>query len=507
MDGDLSYLAREVQKFAEEEGLFTCSNIVIGLSGGPDSVFLLAVLKELAERVEGFPKLHAVHVNHNIRSEAKSDEELAVALADKYGIPIEVVSADVLSLSKEMKRSVEDTGRIARYKAFREYISKNGLKDAYIAVAHHADDVAETVMLNLFRGSGLEGLVSPEPKTKDVIRPLLKLRKQQMISYLQENGISYAEDKTNCDSTYTRNAWRNEILPKIGEHSVKDPVEAISDTYDLLKDDKDYIESEALKAYKKALAAENILRIEDVKDLPRALRSRVIRLLWNDTFSNLTDFGAKNTKDCLEELDKSGNTRLDMPFGRIFVKAGGFAAFCSAEDYVATTRKITDLMGFVTAPEGTCVRLDIEGLASGPKTTILPNSDIQITCEIVENIKGLEYNIKSWFYPLIRGGETIDPIVKNGSLTDRFRRAGSDCSKPLGRLLMGLHVPKEARESVLYVESSGEIIWIPGFGASRGIVSERAFEAWNKANGGVSPEGFIKVSVAYGYGKEEYGSV
>ena len=507
MDKDLSSVAREVLAFAEEEGLFTCKDIVVGLSGGPDSVMLLTILSELKAKTEGFPNLHAVHVNHNIRQEAKEDEDLAVRTAKRYNVPLKAVSADVEGEAKKLKRSVEDAGRIVRYKAFRDYIRQNDLTDAYIAVAHHADDVAETVMLNLFRGSGLEGLVSPEPKNGDIIRPLLKLRKAEITKYLQDNNIEYAEDKTNADSAYTRNAWRNEILPKIGEHSVKDPVEAIGDTYDLLKDDKDFIEEEARKAYEKAKTADNVLRQKDIEDLPKALKSRVIRRLWEETFGNLTDFTRKNTEDCLNELKDKSNTRLDMPFGRIFLKAGGFVAFTTEEDYDKTADKIAELMGFITADVGTVIPLDTKELRSGSKTTNMPNSDIQITCEIVENVKGLAYNSKSWFYPLIKGDETIDLVLKNGSLTDRFRRAGSDCSKPLGRLLMGLRVPKEARGSVLYVESRGEIIWIPGFGASCGITSEKAYEAWTKANGGVTPKGFIKVSVVKGYGKEEYGSV
>ena len=491
MDNDLSCVAREVEAFAEEEGLFTCKDIVVGLSGGPDSVMLLTVLSELKAKKKDFPNLHAVHVNHNIREEAKEDEDLARRTARRFNVPVKVVSADVEAEAKTLKRSVEDTGRIVRYKAFRDYIEENHLQDAYIAVAHHADDVAETVMLNLFRGSGLEGLVSPEPKNGDIIRPLLKLRKAEIIKFLQDNNIEYAEDRTNADSTYTRNAWRNEILPKIGKHSVKDPVEAISDTYDLLKDDLDFIEEEADKAYKKAKAEDRILRQEDIKDLPDALRSRVVRRLWDETFGNLTDFTRKNTKDCLEELKSKSNTRLDMPFGRIFVKAGGFIAFTTKEDYGKTLLKITELMGFVTAPAGTCVSLDATGL----KTANLPNSDIQIKCEIIENNKGLAYNNKSWFYPLNEGDETIDLVLRNGSSANRFKRAGSDCGKPLGRLLMGLRVPKEARGSVLYMESRGEIIWIPGFGASSGIVSEKAQEAWKKANGGKLPSRFLKVSI------------
>ena len=141
MDNDLSSVAREVAEFAEAEGLFTCKDIVVGLSGGPDSVMLLTILSELKAKTKDFPDLHAVHVNHNIREEAKEDEELSKRIAKRYNVPIKVVSANVEQEAKTLKRSVEDAGRIVRYKAFRDYIQENDLEDAYIAVAHHADDV------------------------------------------------------------------------------------------------------------------------------------------------------------------------------------------------------------------------------------------------------------------------------------------------------------------------------------------------------------------------------
>lgn len=504
MDKALSPLASRVVLFGAQEELFTCKNIIIGLSGGPDSVALIALLHEISECREDFPSLHAIHINHNIRQEAKEDEELSRRLAADYEVPFAVYSEDVLELASKLKRSVEDTGRIVRYKAFRSYIEENKLQDAVIAVAHHKDDLAETVMLNLYRGSGLEGLVSPLPKAGDIIRPLLCLRKAELAEYLKEKKLSFAVDATNLDSDYTRNAWRNKIFPLIGEHSVKDPIEAVNDTYELLKDDLAYLEEAADKAYEEARIYKHghpFLKEAKTNSLPAAIKSRVLRLLWNEIFSSLTDFSGKNTKDCMNTA--AANTRLAMPFGRVFAKAGGFMTFCEEQEYEGKMKDIACLMGFIVSSEGSRISLD----TGCSKTANLPNSDIQIKCEIIENNVDIAYNNMSWFYPLADGDETFDAILCNGSLTRRFRRAGSDSSKPLGRLLMSLHVPKEARSSVMYLELSGEIVWIPGIGASCGIVSEKAYKAWTEANGGIEPTRFLKVSVCCVEGKEEYGSV
>ncbi len=511
MGFDLSVPAAQVYAFGIREGLFTCKDIVVGLSGGPDSVMLLLMLAEIRSSVgDDFPKLHAVHINHNIREEAKKDQELSRKLSSDLNVPFAVYSEDVLALSSKIKRSVEDTGRIVRYRAFRDYISENGLTDAYIAVAHHKDDVAETVMMNLFRGAGLDGMVSPVPKSGDIIRPLLCLRKKEILDHLESKRIAYATDVTNSDIEYTRNAWRNKILPLIGEYSVKDPVEALNDTYGLLKDDLMFILGEARSAYEKCkvtIKGKNLVRSDLLCGYPDAIKSRILRLLWKDIFSNLTDLSSKNTKDCLDACVRKENTRLDMPFGRIFVKAGGYISFCEEENYLSVMILVARLQGFVTAPEHSSCRIEIPKGKDKSKTTILPNSDIQIKCEIIENNNVLAYNNKSWFCPIFDGDETMDLVLCNGSLTHRFKRAGSDCSKPLGRLLMGLRVPKEARDLVMYVESRGEIIWIPGIGASQGIVSEKAYEAWKKELRGTLPAYFLKVSLVDGNGKEEYGSV
>ena len=215
MTDNLSPEASKVLGFGTKAGLFDCDAMIIGLSGGPDSVMLGEVLCEIRSVTEGFPKLYAVHINHNIREEAGNDEAFAADWAKAHGVEFRSYSFDIPKLSKEMGRSEEETGRILRYKAFREFADCIGEKRTFIAVAHHKDDIAETMMLNLFRGSGLDGLVSPVAKNGQIVRPLLCLTKAEILRYLTDHGISYCTDKTNDSTDYSRNAWRNEIFPMI----------------------------------------------------------------------------------------------------------------------------------------------------------------------------------------------------------------------------------------------------------------------------------------------------
>lgn len=493
MGAALSPEAQRVYDLARSEGLFECDAVIIGLSGGPDSVMLGEVLSELRS-LGSFPKLYAVHINHNIRDEADADEAFSREWAASHDIPFKAISYDIPRLSRELGRGEEETGRIMRYKAFEQVASEVPESDVRIAVAHHKDDIAETMMMNLFRGCGLEGLVSPVVRNGNIIRPLLCLNKEQILDHLRSRGISYCVDKTNSSDEYTRNAWRNDLFPKISEVSVKKPQEALGDTYALLKDDLDFITGYADKSYEECvvrLKGHPFVYTEKLAGLEPAIRSRVLRKLWEETFGNLTDLSYVNTHEALQTVLSEGHAakQIDMPFGRILIKASGMAAFCEPEQIGELMRRLTSSFGYAVSGD----RISV-GIECG-KTTNLPNSDIQIKCEIIENSDKLAYNKKSWFYPLfddrIPGGFT----ACNGLLDLKFRNAGSSSSKTLSRLFADRHIPRQAREGVIFLVRDGEIMWIPGIGASCGVVSEKSYEALVKAGGGRTPTGFIRFCI------------
>ena len=489
----LSPEARLVYEFACGEGLFECDAVIIGLSGGPDSVMLGEVLNEL-KTIDSFPKLYAVHVNHNIREEAGEDESFAREWASSHDIPFKALSFDIPALSAEMGRGEEETGRIMRYKAFAQVASEVPETDVRIAVAHHKDDIAETMMMNLFRGCGLEGLVSPVARNGNIIRPLLCLSKAQILDHLDSRGISYCIDKTNASDEYTRNAWRNDLFPRISEVSVKKPREALGDTYALLKDDLEFITGYAEQSYDKCvvkLKGHPFVYTDRLGELEDAIRSRVVRRLWEEIFGNLTDLSYINTREALNLMLSEGHAarQIDMPFGRILIKASGLATFCTQDKINELMRRLASHLGYVVTEHR--VSLDIEC----GKTAILPNSDIQIKSEIIENSGRLAYNKKSWFYPLFDDRIPEGFTACNGILDMRYRNAGSNSSKSLSRLFADRHVPRQAREGIICLVRNGEIMWIPGIGASCGVVSEKSYEALVKAEHGRIPTGFVRFCI------------
>ena len=187
-------------------------NVIVALSGGADSVCLLHVMKQLEEEL-GF-SLSACHINHNLRgAESDSDSAFAESLCRRLSVPVSVFSVDVLGAQKKHS-SVEECARELRYEVFGRLAEE---KDAKIATAHNANDNAETVLLNLLRGTGLKGLCGIPAKRDYIIRPLLGVTRAEIEAFCSENALEYVTDKTNFSTDYTRNKIRLEILPKLIE--------------------------------------------------------------------------------------------------------------------------------------------------------------------------------------------------------------------------------------------------------------------------------------------------
>lgn len=190
------------------------SKIIVGVSGGADSVALLSVLNEIRKNL-GF-NLIAVHINHNLRGdEAKRDEQFVQGLCKQLNVECITKNVDVIAFTNKHKMTVEQGARELRYLSFKEVLKE---RDFYtIAVAHNANDQAETVLMHLFRGAGVSGIEGMRFKNGNIIRPLLNITKNEILKYLEDKKLDYVVDSSNLENKYTRNSIRNEIMPKIEE--------------------------------------------------------------------------------------------------------------------------------------------------------------------------------------------------------------------------------------------------------------------------------------------------
>lgn len=218
--------------------------IVTALSGGKDSVCLLTVLAALREELDF--SLCALHVHHGIRGEeADRDALFCEELCRRRQIPFEIARVDVPAMAAAQRLSVEAAARKARYEALEAYRRRVGA--SRIAVAHHQDDQAETVLWNLFRGSGLRGIGGMSPVNGAVIRPFLGITREQLDHYARENSLDWCEDSTNGEDRYTRNRIRRHLMPMICGEVNGQAVEHICRTAVLAAEADSYLRRGALR--------------------------------------------------------------------------------------------------------------------------------------------------------------------------------------------------------------------------------------------------------------------
>jgi tRNA(Ile)-lysidine synthase len=185
--------------------------VIVGVSGGADSLCLAHLLRQFCGPGKRYPgiTLHAAHLNHMLRgAESERDASAVASIMDEWEIPCTLGKVDVPALAKREKRSLEDAARVARYRFLRKLAG-----GGRIAVAHHADDQVETLLLHWLRGSGLAGLVGMSPRQGDIIRPLLEITRAETQDYCRSHGIVPLEDHSNSDPRFLRNRVRHELLP------------------------------------------------------------------------------------------------------------------------------------------------------------------------------------------------------------------------------------------------------------------------------------------------------
>lgn len=264
-------------------------HIVAGLSGGPDSVCLFHVLMKLKEEMNLV--IHPVHINHKFRpGEAERDQAYAEKLCEKYGVRCTVFEIDCVKLADELHMTGEEAGRKARYDSFyktaEKAVKEYGVAqdDVKIAVAHNADDQAETILFRMLRGTGTDGLAGISYKREErgfeVIRPVLDVTRAEIEEYCRENGLDPVTDHTNEEEIYTRNKIRLSLLPMIEKNFNENIKASLVRLGRIAADDKEYIWQQTEEAYRELLIKENeteiIMEREGLSNMHTAVRHRLI---------------------------------------------------------------------------------------------------------------------------------------------------------------------------------------------------------------------------------------
>lgn len=252
-------LEEKVRKTIREYNLIEKNDsIVVGVSGGPDSMTLLSILLKLKEEFN--LKIYVAHVNHMLRENAIKDEEYVKEICEKNNIEMFIKKANISEIAKKEKIGLEEAGRNIRYNFFEEVLKNT--KSNKIAIAHNLNDKAETIIMNTLRGSGVSGLKGIEAKRKKYIRPLIEIERYEIEKYCIENEINPRHDESNDDNTYTRNKIRNIIIPYIRNEFNPNIIKTLNRLSEIIKEEDEYVQSETEKIFKEILLTDEKNKIE-----------------------------------------------------------------------------------------------------------------------------------------------------------------------------------------------------------------------------------------------------
>ena len=457
----------KIYRYIEQNNMLTdCERVVIGLSGGADSVCLLMVLKGYIEKKHLQTELCAVHVNHGIRQEAGDDEEFARALCERMGVSFTAYHIDAIELAKQLGMSVEEAGRKERYRIFNEECQGC---NARIAVAHHMNDQAETVLMNLSRGTSLKGIGGIRPVRDNIIRPLLSVTRAEVEEVLKDFNQPYVTDATNLCNDYTRNSLRNVVIPYMTEKVNAHTVENIADAAEELQKNFDFIETEAKKAYDKYVYVGDtvVLRLygEEFAGLHEVIRKRVIYKAVHALTQTAKDIYKVHVNAVDELVAKPVGSSADICYGLRAVK-GYDDIIISRKNMDAASENLSGIRGLTGA--------ELERLKSGEAVTITQNiyyddngapelKQVRVKLQLHSNYeKNRNYAnscyAKSFDYDKIQGKLCIRSRVDGDRIV--VNRAGT--WRKLKKEFIDRKVPADMRDNVLVVSDDSGVLWAVG---------------------------------------------
>lgn len=408
------------------------AKIVVGLSGGADSVALLHVLWAMKEDFQW--DITAVHIHHGLRGEdADEDAAFAAAFSETLGIPCVVRQFDVKAEAKRRKLGEEETGRLLRYEVFREIAGEKG----FIAVAHHQKDQAETLIMRLCRGTGLTGLVGMAPVRGNICRPLLFCSRAEIETYCRENHLEWREDASNLEEKYTRNKLRLKVLPVLEEINPK-AVEHIAETAEILALEEDFLEQQAKICYEsvKLPGAEVALDRQKLAALHPAMRKRVLRKAMGEFLSaDVSQVQIEALEDLLKK--ETGKSRDFL---------NGICAENRYDALVLSAKK--------EKTEGYCYALPLE------TRIFIPETGMSVTCWTSDTYENTTDDTK-----------VFDMENITGEFSCRTRKKGDFIALKKGRkkikdLFIDEKVPRNERETLPLIAMGEEVLWAVGLRVS-----------------------------------------
>jgi tRNA(Ile)-lysidine synthase len=431
----------KVKKIIKKYGMFSPGEkILVGVSGGPDSVCLLHILNRLAREMDLC--LHIVHINHGIRKkESKREEKFVHNLAQMMGLPITVKSLDVPSYARRKKLTLEEAARDMRYRVFESLARKLNAKK--IALGHTASDQVETVLMHFLRGSGPQGLSGISPVRKlgasSIIRPLIEVNREEILHYLKKNNLTFCLDSSNKRTEYFRNQIRLKLLPLLRENYNKSIDQAVLRLAEILKEENSYWERVVERVFSKVISLELGKILVDFKKFLRynvVIQRRVLYRLFGGIVS-------------LRQIEAIRSLAEKSPQGKMVYLGKKYRV-----------RKEGDFLIFSSPPERGKRKFSYPIRVPGKNE--IGELNLTLNTRIVD------------FHPVSeRRGNTVyfdvDKInlkslmLRNRREGDRFTPFGLKGTKKISDFFIDSKIPRHLRDRIPLLVEGEDILWVVGF--------------------------------------------
>ena len=454
-------MERKVLAYIKQNRMIGKKDMVLaGVSGGSDSMAMLHILKELQKKLDF--TLRVVHVHHGIRGkEADRDRSFVENICRKWQIPCTVYCYDVPGLSREWKLGEEETGRIVRKEAFQREAAVCGMK-IKIALAHNQEYLAETMLHNLCRGTGLRGLCTMRPADGEIIRPILCLSREKIAGYLKQKKIPHIQDSTNLSDEYTRNRIRHHILPMLEQQVNGKAAAHMAETAARISQAEEYLTQQSCQVLREFQKDNGYYFTKKFFMEPQIIRIYALQQAMEQLAGRRKDLTAVHYDKVLELYEMQTGRRISLPY-RMEARRDyeGVRLFRYGEEKSAgvtnQAHESSDIRTGKTVCEKECA--DREWQIRIPGTVTSPLGIFTAEIFSYEGQKIEEKKYTKWL--------DYDKIKKNPHI--RTRRTGDYMvinaqgnTKKLNRCMIDEKIPSEYRDSIPLIACGNEILWMVG---------------------------------------------
>ena len=448
------YIYQRVKSFCDDNCLIEKNDgIVAGLSGGADSVFLFLYLTQIQKEYN--LKLCFVHVNHGIRGiEAGNDQHFVEELCKKKCVDYKVFYKNIPEMAQEMSMTEEEAGRVYRYECFENVRKELGYNK--IAVAHHQDDQAETVLFQFIRGSGFRGLGGMKAKNGVIVRPLLAVKKQEIIRSLENIGQDYCTDSTNNEDEYARNQIRHHLIPYLEENLQKETVSHIAKTASHLQEVTDFIDKQTdivwdmVIVNKKNYPREIGVGLKEISKLHVVLQREIFMRMVEYMSGKRKDITARHIDSLIKLMTRQTGRKINLPYDIVAVKNYDYILMSYKDKWFHSSQSFTEIYE--------------EKISAGQEYNVTFTDDTCHTISFHTEEAGIITDIfkkngcMKWFdYAKIKNM----PKLRYPKEGDYLWLKKDGARKKLSRILIDSKVPADDRKNIMVLADGNHILWIP----------------------------------------------